>query len=90
MGELRNIKESVTNFLSLPKEVALDLPLLTATGRNEVAIENYKSLIEFTETKIRIRTRGGTMTVEGENLKLRQITTENVLVCGLISGITYT
>ena len=90
MGELRNIKEKVANFLSLPKEVALDLPLLTATGRGEVTIENYKNLIEFTESKIRVRTRDGAMTIEGERLKLRQITTENVLVSGLISQINYT
>jgi len=90
VGELRSIKETVTNILSLPKEVALDLPLVTATGRGEVTIENYKSLIEFTETKIRLRTRDGVMTIEGERLKLRQITTENVLVSGLISKINYT
>ncbi|MCL1884119.1 MAG: YabP/YqfC family sporulation protein [Defluviitaleaceae bacterium] len=87
---MRNVKEKVAGFLSLPKEVALDLPLLMATGRGEVSIENYKNLLEFTETKIRVRTRDGTMTVEGERLKLRQVTTENVLVSGLISGIKYT
>ncbi|MCL2456547.1 MAG: sporulation protein YqfC [Defluviitaleaceae bacterium] len=86
---MRKIKERAANFFSLPKEVALDLPLLTATGRNEIVIENYKNLLEFTETKIRVHTRDGTMTIEGERLKLRQITTENVLVCGKISGIKY-
>ena len=87
---MRNFKEKVTNFLSLPKEIALDLPLLMATGRNEISIENYKNLLEFTEEKIRINIREGTVTIEGKNLKLRQITTENVLVSGVISGISYT
>jgi sporulation protein YqfC len=87
---VRNIKERAAAFLSLPKEVALDLPLVMATGRGEVSIENYKDLLEFSETKIRVRTREGIMTVEGERLKLRQITTENVLVSGSISGILYT
>jgi len=87
---MRSVKEQVASFLSLPKEVALDLPLVMATGRGEVNIENYKNLLEFTETKIRVRTREGTMTIEGERLKLRQVTTENVLVSGLISGIKYT
>jgi len=87
---MRNIKETVAGFLSLPKEIALDLPLLTATGRNEVAIENYKNLIEFSEEKIRLQTSEGIVTVEGERLKLSQITTENVLVCGAIVSITYT
>ncbi|MCL2199508.1 MAG: YabP/YqfC family sporulation protein [Defluviitaleaceae bacterium] len=84
-----NIKQKLTNFLSLPGEVTLDLPLLMATGRGEVNIENYKNLIEFTDTKIRVNTRAGSMTIEGEKLTLRQVTTENVLVSGVISGISY-
>lgn len=84
-----HIKQRLTNFLSLPKEITLDLPLLMATGRGEVNIENYKNLIEFTDTKIRVNTRAGSMTIEGERLMLRQVTTENVLVSGVISGIKY-
>ena len=87
---MRKIKEKAANFFSLPKEVALDLPLVMATGRSEVNIENYKNLLEFSENKIRVHTREGTMTVEGERLKLRQITTENVLISGIISNISYT
>lgn len=86
---MRNVKEKLANILSLPKEVALDLPLVMATGRSEVNIENYKNLLEFTDKKIRVRTRDGIMTIEGERLKLRQITTENVLVAGMITGILY-
>ena len=86
---MRNVREKMAGALSLPKEIALDLPLVMATGSGEVNIENYKSLLEFTETKIRIRTRDGTMTIEGERLKLGQITTENVLVSGKITGILY-
>ncbi|MDR0272749.1 MAG: YabP/YqfC family sporulation protein [Clostridiales bacterium] len=87
---MRNIKEKAAGFFSLPKEVALDLPLVMATGRGEVNIENYKNLLEFSDTRIRVHTKEGMMTVEGEQLRLRQVTTENVLVSGMISGILYT
>jgi sporulation protein YqfC len=86
---MRSVKEAMSEVLSIPKEVALDLPLLTATGRGEVTVENYKNLVEFTETRIRLRTKDGGMTIEGERLKLRQITTENVLISGAIAGIRY-
>ena len=84
-----NVKEKLTGALSLPKEITLDMPLVMATGRGEVNIENYKNLLEFTETKVRLGTREGLMTIEGERLKLRQITTENVLISGRITGIKY-
>lgn len=86
---MRKIKEHAANFFSLPKEIALDLPLLTATGRGELGIENYKNLLEFSEEKIRVRTREGVVIVTGEGLTLRQITTENVLVSGKISGVSF-
>ena len=82
-------KEKLANLLSLPKEIALDLPVVTATGQGELIIENYKNLIEFTDKTIRIRTRDGTITIDGNRLILKQITSENLLIAGRISGITY-
>ena len=86
---MSGVKEKLSNMLSLPKEIALDLPILMATGRGELNIENYKNLLEFTDTSIRIRTKDGVVTVEGGGLCLRQITTENILISGRISGILY-
>ena len=83
------VKEKMTGILSLPKEIALDMPIVMATGRGEVSIENYKNLLEFTETKIRIYTSAGQLTVEGERLMLRQITTENILITGRIACIKW-
>jgi len=84
-----NLKEKLANALALPKEIALDLPILTATGRGELSIENYKNLIEFSDTAIRIRTREGTILIQGERLILRQITAENLLIKGRVFGIVY-
>jgi len=84
-----NLKEKMANTLSLPKEIVLDFPILTATGRSEITIENYKNLLEFTDTKIRIRTKESTITIEGERLTLRQVTSENLLIAGRIACILF-
>jgi len=86
---LPSIKEKMAGVMALPKEIALDMPLVMATGRGEVSIENYKNILEFTETKLRIGTKEGMMVIEGERLKLRQITTENLLISGRITEIKY-
>jgi len=83
------MREKMTNLLSLPKEIALNLPLIQATGRNEVNIENYKNLIEFTDTKVRINTTSGALTIEGQNLNLKQITTEHILITGKIEKMNW-
>ena len=83
------MREKLSNALSLPKEISLDLPIVLATGRREINIENYKNLIEFTDEVIRVRTKEGIIAVSGVALVLRQITTENILIAGKISGILY-
>ena len=80
------IKEKMTDLLSLPKEIALDMPVLLATGNDELDIENYKSLLEFNANEIRVLTRAGVLVVDGEGLILKQVTSENILITGKISG----
>ena len=84
-----NVREKMTGLLSLPKEIALDATVIMATGRTEINIENYKNLLEFTDTKIRINTREGIIVIEGESLNLGQVTTENLLISGRIFAILY-
>jgi len=81
------VREKMTSLLAMPKEIALNLPLLTATGREELNIENYKNLVEFTDTKIRIHTTAGMLTIEGQRLLLKQITSEHVLIAGTIHNM---
>ena len=83
------MREKMTNLLSLPREIALNLPLILATGQDEVNIENYKNIIEFTDTKVRINTAAGALSIEGQRLILKQVTTEHILITGKISGINW-
>jgi len=86
---MKKIRERLAVQLSLPKEIALNLPLITIVGRGEMVIENYKNLAEFSDTQVRVRTSDGLITVQGERLNLQQITSENLLISGRISGVLY-
>ena len=83
------IKEQVTGLLSLPKEVILNLPQVTLTGRQEISIENYKGIIEFTDTLIRINTRCGILLITGLNLRLRHVNVEYIIITGDIEKLEY-
>jgi sporulation protein YqfC len=83
------VKAKLTNAFSLPKEIVLDMPIITSTGRNEINIENYKNLLEFSETKIRVHTAAGLLVIEGARLRLKQITTENLIVLGSVSSLRW-
>ena len=90
MGEGRNhlkISEKITTALTLPKEITLDMPLIVMMGRDELNVENYKHLLEFSQTKIRVKTATGTLSIEGTALQLKQITAENLIITGHILSI---
>lgn len=84
-----NLKASITSMLDLPKEIMLNLPLLTIIGTDEVMIENYKGVIEYSAEKIRIKTTCGTLKLEGKRLILKEITSENISITGKILKYEY-
>ncbi len=79
-----SIKNKITKALELPREIVLDLPLISMVGNDELLIENYRGLIEYTGEKMRINTKAGVVRIEGKNLVLKHITSENVLINGKI------
>ena len=57
MGFRRNMTEA----LELPKEILLHLPLISFIGQEEVTIENYKGILEYSEETVRIGTAAGAL-----------------------------
>ena len=53
------IRKQMTEALELPKEIMLNLPLISFIGREEVAIENYKGILEYSEQTVRVGTAAG-------------------------------
>jgi sporulation protein YqfC len=83
------IKEKLAEFSALPKEITLNLPLVILTGSRELDIENYKGILEYTETKIRVSTSAGLLVAEGSSLRLKQLTSENIILTGEIERVYY-
>jgi sporulation protein YqfC len=79
------LKSRVSSILELPKEVVLNLPLITMIGTQEVTIQNYKGITEYSEKCIRVNTNSGTFKVEGESMVLKLITEELITVVGKIN-----
>lgn len=54
------IKEKMVSAMDLPKDVIQNASVITILGRNELCIENYRGIIEYTDTLIRVQTQGRT------------------------------
>lgn len=84
-----SLKTNITTALELPKEVVLSLPLITAIGVEELFIENYKSIIEYNDNILKIKTSCGIFRIEGKKLLLKEITSDNILITGRILKYEY-
>lgn len=85
----RGIKRNMTDALELPKEVMLNLPLISITGREEITIENYKGIMEYGDEVIRVNTASGIIRMAGKELLLKQLTAECVIVSGKLEHIEF-
>lgn len=85
----RKWQERAASFLEIPREVALDLPKIVMVGDVQIFIENHKGIIEYSPEKVRIRTSLGELAVLGENLFLRHIVMEEIILEGKINGVLY-
>lgn len=85
-----SIKEKISEIFELPKEILLNLPKMVLLGDKQFVIENYKGIIEYEDYKIRVNTQVGIVKIEGINLNISEITSEDVLVTGRIRTIEFT
>ena len=86
---IKTLKTNLTTALDLPKEIMLNLPLITITGKNNMSIENYKNIIEYSQKKIRISTSEGIVSIEGTNLFLKELSKDLIVITGNISNIEF-
>ncbi|EOS45132.1 sporulation protein YqfC [Lachnospiraceae bacterium A2] len=63
--------------------------IITAMGRNQILVENYKGIIEYTQEKIRLQTKTCQVTIQGKRLIVEYYTNEEMKITGYIQGIIY-
>ena len=82
-------RKSVTEALELPKEIMLNLPLISLVGREEVTIENYKGILEYSEETVRVGTASGILRLFGKDLCLKQVSADCMVVTGCVEKLEF-
>lgn len=84
-----SLGEKLARLFEIPADVYGNRPKVTAIGRGEVLIENFKGIMDFQNNMIRINTNNGVIKVTGDRLIIREITSEEIIIGGKISNIDY-
>lgn len=81
------LREKIAETLELPKDIVMDVPKLTIIGNIQLNIENHLGIVEYTGTTIRINTTIGMFKINGENMVIKSITAEEVIIEGKIENL---
>lgn len=87
MKKKRNALSKIDRILEMPQEVYSDVPKITITGFNEIIIENYKGILEYEDYYIRINTSLGIVNINGYELKLENMTNDDIKVTGKVESM---
>ncbi len=85
----RSLMEEISETLSLPSDVLANAPLLLITGKNQISIENYKSIIEYNGNIIKIQSKACRIVIEGKHLSICYFSKDEMRITGLIQAIHY-
>lgn len=76
----------IDKFLEMPQEIYSNIPKITITGFEEMIIENFKGILEYEDFFIRINTNIGIININGYELKLENMTNDDIKVTGKIES----
>ena len=87
MRKKTNKMRKIDKLLEIPQEICSDTPKIIITGFNELIIENFKGILEYEDFYVRISTYIGIINVNGSDLKLENMTNDDLKVTGKIEQI---
>ena len=80
-------RKRFNDILEIPKEIYTNIPNFIITGFEDMIIENYKGILEYEDYYIRINTSLGVINVNGFELKLENMTNDDIKVKGKVESI---
>ena len=82
-----SVKYNLSEVLELPKDIVMDLPKITMIGNIQLNLSNHKGIIEYTQSTIRLNTRSGVVKVTGEEMEIKTILSEEIIIIGIIEKV---
>lgn len=87
MAEKR--KKAVVSALNLPEDVFIGEMLLTFIGGHEVTIENYRSIVFYTDTVLKLQGKTTRLTITGQQLVIEYYDKEELKLTGQIKSAEF-
>ena len=84
--ERKKIKQKFQTAMEIPKELLKNYSRVTIIGGEDIWIENYKSILEYSDNLIRF---SNNICIYGQNLSVEEINSEDIFIIGKIKNIEF-
>ena len=88
-GKMRKKARRIEEILEIPVELSTNTPKITITGFERMLIENYRGILEYQDYFVRVNTYIGILNINGFDLKLEEMTSDDLLVTGKIDSVDF-
>ncbi len=85
----RSLAQRILVSAQIPEDLSESALLFQVTGRQEAYIENYKGLLEYTDSRILLLGKHCRLSIEGKHLMIPFYTAEEMKITGQIEHISY-
>lgn len=83
----RKIKNRFNEISEMSEELTMGLPKIVVLGNKECLVENYQGIIEYEKEKIRLKTKIGDVSINGEELHINEIGEGEMLIQGKVTNL---
>lgn len=77
------------NMLDIAKGTLGDLPNITLYGTSVAEIDNFKGLLDFSPTAVRLNTTDGILRIDGARLQLGFMSDDSISIKGVIKNLCF-
>lgn len=83
------VKEKIAKAIDAPRDIFLGESRITIFEDREIIIENYKSMLEYDESFIRLKLKHKDIVITGKNFVLDEMTDESMIIRGSVAGVEF-
>ncbi|MBN6186175.1 sporulation protein YqfC [Aneurinibacillus sp. BA2021] len=82
-------RQFATGVLDMPQDLTMEMPRITMIGQLQMYIENHRGVLWFSNQELRLLLTKGQLLIRGQNLVIRAILPEEVLVEGIVDQVVF-
>ncbi|MBO5485601.1 MAG: YabP/YqfC family sporulation protein [Eubacterium sp.] len=80
---------NLSEKLDIPPDVTEGATIINVYGNQTALVENYKSIIEYSDTQIKLQGKHIKLLIEGSKLEIDRFTKEDCKIRGIIQVVQY-